>query len=601
MKRTFIIIAFIISIAYSGFVFETRNSRFVTDAVPVMPDVMGYVNVIESDGITSNNVTYNVDSFPLFSGFPKTLPGRTFEGGIFCNMDSDNDLEIVYNMGYTVQAWNYDGSDVPGWPQTVAAYALEGAPAFGDIDGDGQGEIVVTNHGLTSGGSIYAFRKNGTPVPGFPINHGYSTRTPVLANLDNAGGLEIIVNKRLSGSGEVWVYYGTGVVYPGWPQTINHVPASSSAVGDITGDGFVEIVSESYSSLYAWDRNGNVISGFPFTMPNGDVNSYSSPVLADVDGDNIREIVFGTHSLSGGGYVYLLKNNASIMSGWPKPVGQWIYGPPSVGYIDSDNIIDIAVGDQVLSGSPSDYISAWNMNGVVLTGFPIGPLWAINSQILIGDIDNDNNMELICDDNTTYSGRGKYLAFNHNGSPLANWDVSTDGSTFFSTPMLGDVNRDGILDIAGTGGITTPPPVGTNYPYLWNAAITYNPLRITIAMWQYNSRHNGVYGDNPLVGIEPISGNLPKSFSLEQNYPNPFNPVTKIRYSIPFSADGNSVNVRLSVHDLAGKEISILVNGMQNSGEYEIVFEGGGLSSGVYLYSLRAGEYKDTRKMILIK
>ena len=255
---------------------------------------------------------------------------------------------------------------------------------------------------------------------------------------------------------------------PGWPKTINHVPASSSAAGDITGDGFPEIVSESYSSLYAWDRNGNVLAGFPFTMPNSDVNSYSSPVLADVDSDNIREIIFGTHVLGGGGYVYLLKNNGTVMSGWPKSTGNWIYGPPAVGYIDGDNIIDIAVGDQVISGSPVDFIYGWNKNGTQLAGFPIGPLWAINVQISIADIDNDNNMEVICDDNTQTAGRGKYLAFNHDGTPLAGWDVNTSGTTFFSTLMIGDVNRDGLIDIAGTGE-TTVNPLFTN-AYLWNTA-----------------------------------------------------------------------------------------------------------------------------------
>jgi len=77
-----------------------------------VPDVMGFVNVIESDG---NNVVYNIsesDSFPVFTGFPKTISGRTFEGGIVCNMDADLDFEIVYNIGFTVQAWNHDGSNV---------------------------------------------------------------------------------------------------------------------------------------------------------------------------------------------------------------------------------------------------------------------------------------------------------------------------------------------------------------------------------------------------------------------------------------------------------------------------------------------------------
>ncbi len=566
---------------------------------PVIPDVMGYVNVMESDGKHTYNTVYNVDSFPLFSGFPKTFTGSTFEGGILCNMDSDNDLEIVYNIGYTVQAFNFDGTSVPGWPQTVPTYALEGAPAYGDIDGDGQEEIVVTNHGLTSGGFIFAFKKNGTAVSGFPVNHGYSTRTPVLANIDNTGGLEIIVNKRLSGSGEVWVYSGNGVVYAGWPKTINHVPASSSAVGDITGDGFPEIVSESYSSLYAWDRNGNILTGFPFTMPNSDVNSYSSPVLADLDADNIREIVFGTHVLGGGGYVYAMENNGTVMSGWPKYTSNWIYGPPAVGLINGDNILDVAVGDQVLSGSPSDQLNAWDKNGNSLAGFPVTSLWAINNQVTIADIDNDNSMELICDDNTQTGGRGKYLAFNHDGTPVAGWDVQTTGATFFSMPMLGDVNRDGVLDIAGSGGITSP--ASTNL-YLWNTGVPFTASRIIIPMWQYNSRHNGVYGDNPLVGIEPVSNVIPKNFELKQNYPNPFNPVTKIKFSIPVSVSGfNNVFAKLIVYDVLGKKISELVNNDLKAGEYEIEFNASNIPSGVYFYELSAGGFKLTNKMILVK
>lgn len=572
------------------------NSSVFLNNPSLIPDVMGYVNVIENDGIYTHNEIFNIDSFPNFSGFPKSLTGTTFEGGILCNMDNDQDLELVYNIGFTVQAWNYDGSNVPGWPQTVASYALEGAPSFGDIDGDGQEEIVVSNHGLTSGGFIYAFRKNGTTVPGFPINHGYSARTPVLANVDNTGGLEIIVNLRQSGAGQVWIYKGDASVLSGWPKTINHVPASSAAVGDITGDAFPEIVMESYSSLYAWDKDGNLLAGFPYTMPNGDVNSYSSPVLADVDSDNIREIVFGTHSTSGGnGYVYLMKNNGTVMSGWPKTTGQWVYGPAAVGYIDGDNVIDIAVGDQVASGSPLDFIYAWNKNGTALAGFPVGPLWAINDQVIIGDIDNDNSMELICDDNTTSLNRGKYLAFNHDGTPAAGWPIETDGTTFFSTPVVGDINRDGILDIAGSGRISS---TNTTAFYLWNTGTTYNPLKIVNPMWQYNSRHNGVYGDNPLVGIQPVSGLVPGEFNLYQNYPNPFNPATKIRFDIP---SGNYSNVTLTIYNALGEKVSVLIDEQLNSGSYEVSWNGASFSSGVYFYRVTAGEFTMVKKMMLIK
>src|SRR5437763_1312077 len=81
------------------------------------------------------------DSFPNFTGWPKSLSGTSFEGAIYCNMDSDPEPEIVMAVGSTVYAWNMDGSNVPGWPKSLS-YPAQGSPAFGDIDGDGQGEVV---------------------------------------------------------------------------------------------------------------------------------------------------------------------------------------------------------------------------------------------------------------------------------------------------------------------------------------------------------------------------------------------------------------------------------------------------------------------------
>lgn len=98
------------------------------------------------------------------------------------------------------------------------------------------------------------------------------------------------------------------------------------------------------------------------------------------------------------------------------------------------------------------------------------------------------------------------------------------------------------------------------------------------------------------VGINNISTEIPKSFMLYQNYPNPFNPVTVIRYSLI----GNRF-VSLIVFDALGKEITTLVNDKQNTGSYEIEFEGTGLSSGVYFYKLSTNNYFETKKMFLLK
>jgi hypothetical protein len=346
------------------------------------------------------------------------------------------------------------------------------------------------------------------------------------------------------------------------------------------------------------------LSGFPFNLPNADANSYSSPVLADVDGDNVREIIFGTHVVGGSnnGYMYILRNNGAILSGWPKPSVRWIYGPPSLGYIDNDNIIDIAFGDQTLSTSPLDYVFAYNKNGVALTGFPISNIWAVNDQISLADIDNDNMTELIFDDNTTTSGMGKYLAYNHDGTPASGWPIVTSGTTFFSTPMLGDVNNNGILDMAGTGNISN-----TTNIYLWNTGMNYNPSKLYLPMWQYNTRHNGVYGDVNLTGITPVSNQIPSGFKLYQNYPNPFNPSTRIKFDIanPLSGgvpEGRGGLVRLTIFDLLGREISTLVNDNLAAGTYEITWNGSNYPSGIYFYKLVNTKGNSfSRKMLLIK
>lgn len=556
-------------------------------------DVMNNINVAVWKGNDYETKTINLDSFPVFPGYPVRISGSSFEGIIFCNMDSDPELEIVVNIGYTVQAFNLNGTNVTGWPKTVSSYPLEGAPAFGDIDGDGQGEIIVTNRGTTSGGYIYAYKKNGTTVSGFPVNHGYSSRTPVLADIDNDGKMEIITNKRIYPKGEVWIYKGNGTVYPGWPQSMDHVPASSSAVGDINGDNIPEIVAESYTSLFVWKPNGDSVSGFPYTLPNSAVNSYSSPVLADLDNDGKREIIFGTHVLGDGGYVFILKYDGSSFPNWPKYINNWTYTPPSVGYIDGDNLLDISVGDQILSATPMDQVYAWNKNGQVLSGFPITSLNAINSHILIADIDNDNMSEIIFDDNSTSQGLGKYLAYNHNGTPVIGWPINTTGTTFFITPCITDVNRDGILDIVGGG--TESNQSYTNI-YLWNTGKNYTPAKIQLPMFQYNERHDGVYNKPAIVGIENFPAPVITDYKLLQNYPNPFNSMTNIKFEIP-SDDFAS----LKIFDLLGREIETLVNEKLPAGAYEIKWNASQFPSGIYFYKLSSGNYVETKCMVLIK
>jgi photosystem II stability/assembly factor-like uncharacterized protein len=114
----------------------------------------------------------------------------------------------------------------------------------------------------------------------------------------------------------------------------------------------------------------------------------------------------------------------------------------------------------------------------------------------------------------------------------------------------------------------------------------------------YAGTGNGVWR-RPLSEVTAVEKNLievPSSYFLLQNYPNPFNPNTKIKYSLPQTSQ-----VQIKAFDVLGNEIETLVNEEKPVGTYELTWNAEGLPSGVYFYQLKAGEYINTKKMILIK
>jgi hypothetical protein len=95
---------------------------------------------------------------------------------------------------------------------------------------------------------------------------------------------------------------------------------------------------------------------------------------------------------------------------------------------------------------------------------------------------------------------------------------------------------------------------------------------------------------------QPSNPAVPQGYRLEQNYPNPFNPSTLIRYQVPAA-----VRVTLVVFDMLGREVATLENGVHQAGTYTVTFNGSGLASGVYLYRLRAGNFVESKKLLLIR
>jgi hypothetical protein len=117
--------------------------------------------------------------------------------------------------------------------------------------------------------------------------------------------------------------------------------------------------------------------------------------------------------------------------------------------------------------------------------------------------------------------------------------------------------------------------------------------------------HTGVYQvwiaivDYTTIGVKNNSNEIPARFELRQNYPNPFNPETRIVFYIP--AEISDENIELTVYDILGNKTRTLVNNKLSPGQYEVVFDGTYLPSGIYLYRLTSNGYFQTKKMVLVK
>ena len=107
----------------------------------------------------------------------------------------------------------------------------------------------------------------------------------------------------------------------------------------------------------------------------------------------------------------------------------------------------------------------------------------------------------------------------------------------------------------------------------------------------------GVYLINsPKITSVQVSNQVPSAYRLFQNYPNPFNPVTTIRFGLAMR-----MNVNLTIYDILGRRVAVLVNERREAGAYEVKFDGSKLASGMYLYRLQAGNFVQTRKLLLLK
>ena len=343
------------------------------------------------------------------AGAPVLKWGCLFIGGqvqgspTLADWDGNGVLDIIAtSTAGGLRGWSgINGSVLFVLPTVSGSFST---PAVGDIDGDGLPDIAISAWGQY----ITAYRHNGTQLFSHFI-YDSSWSSPALADLDGDGRLEVIVGGdmdignaanlppvNLAPGGILWAFHGDGSNAAGFPRHLSdQVLWSSPSVVDLNGDGHLDIVigtGENWSykgfELFAVDRFGNALAGWPVSMPGP---TMGSPSIADVNGDGNLDVV----EQSGDGSLTVLRSNGSVL--WTRcnrsasqacaPTA--LDGQASVGDINGDGVQD------VVSATEADLVVRNGVTGNVEFSNSLPYWWGPGSQPTIVNYNGDTYVVVV--------------------------------------------------------------------------------------------------------------------------------------------------------------------------------------------------------------
>ena len=257
--------------------------------------------------------------WPQFTGHNADFPDRCATDACtgvvgsptLADLDGDGRLEVIAgSFSHKIFVWRWNGAVLPGWPRDVWD-GVASTAAVGDVDRDGSPDIVIGSDvandcgncqpfgAMARGGLVHALRVDGTELPGWPQpTSGFAWSSPALADLDRDGGLEIVSGSGFFPSSEprgrsLYAWRGDGRLM--WRFDAPNVIIGSPAVADLTGDGYPEIaVGDMSGNMYLLTWYGAVVwsrNGVSANVPNGNGAYFFGPMLADVTGDGVAEVV----------------------------------------------------------------------------------------------------------------------------------------------------------------------------------------------------------------------------------------------------------------------------------------------------------------------
>jgi hypothetical protein len=386
----------------------------------------------------------------------RQLPGQGARESspTLADLNRDGLLDVVVgNLDGKLYAFGgIGGATLPGWPQATGN-PIDSSPAAADVDGDGRPEVFVGSgtYGHASGG-LFSFtgdgrRRFGRALPDKKFPHPSVFASVAVADFDGNGTSDLSVPTL--GLASAWALDNHGKALPGYPYMWKDTMFASPAVADVNGDGVLDMIVAGDSSASADGRSGYA-GGFVRAMTRGGrllwtlkTNDIvrSSPSVGDIDGDGRMEVVFGSGNYYRHSDAVTVRaiDAATGVQQWRRVTDGLTFGSPALADINGDGGLDVAIGTFKSNQGQGNGGSLYALDGVDgsnLPGFPYHHGFPAQPSVVTADLDGDGRQDIL-----TGTGSG-LLAVSSYGQPMFRLP-----GNYQNSPAIADVDGNGRLDI----------------------------------------------------------------------------------------------------------------------------------------------------------
>lgn len=435
---------------------------------------------------------------PILRGWPAIIQGDIVLGPpALGDLDNDGTLEIILGSSGTfapdsgkIYVFKYDGTQMNNFPVDLGSRA-GGVTALGDINNDNYLEIVDNADSKT-----YVLSYEGEVLSGWPVAEESSVSRPTIADIDGDGFLDILLggHHHATGKDYIYAYDQFGDNLPGnWPAYLTGPPEGMQAIGDIDGDGGLEIIvgTSRHGGIYAFDDEGNIIDGWPVETG----KRFPAPItLADLDQDGDLEIIGSADY--GHFNIYVYHHNGT--KAFQVNNGNGLYQEIVPADLDDDEDLEILT---VTDGQ----INAFHHDGQLVNGWPVffdgtpgGGGGSANGEpsVLVGDIDDDGESEILISSRTTV--KNLIYAWKCNGTLLENFPIEFVGgplNRYCNGAMaLGDLDGDGDIEIVFVGyQQSLSQGIYRTEIYVFDLDGQYNAATMQWPQFHHDAQHTGCY------------------------------------------------------------------------------------------------------------